>query len=177
MVKDFVPQPPEPRRSNAWRIVLVLVCIGVILLFSTSLLSAERTKAAFCAVLHWLSPDATQEHLDKINFVLRKLAHLTEYGCLAALTAWTTLVVLPLAARRWWFLIALVTVAAVASLDEFHQSFVPGRTGAVTDVLIDIIGGLIALSLIAIWRAIRRRLGRGPLMPLGLNQKNCGKPQ
>lgn len=160
MSNDFIQPRSAPRKSNTWRVSLVLVCIGVILLFSTSLLSAEHTKKAIRAVLHWISPGATEDHLKLLNLIIRKLAHLTEYGCLAALTAWTTLVVLPAAMRRWWFLIGLITVAAVASLDEFHQSFIPNRTGAVTDVLIDITGGLIALSLIAIWRNFARRSAR-----------------
>ncbi len=43
-----------------------------------------------------------------------------------------------------WALLAIVLVAGYASLDEFHQSFVPGRTAAVGDVLIDTSGGVAA---------------------------------
>ena len=44
-------------------------------------------------------------------------------------------------------LMALLVVAAYASLDEFHQSFVPGRTAAVGDVMIDTSGGATSLLL------------------------------
>jgi VanZ family protein len=45
-------------------------------------------------------------------------------------------------------------------LDEFHQSFVPGRTAAVTDALIDISGGVAAqlvASLVVLWGGVRRQ--------------------
>jgi VanZ family protein len=35
--------------------------------------------------------------------------------------------------------------ALVASLDEWHQSFLPSRTGRVTDVLLDSSAALLAL--------------------------------
>jgi len=42
---------------------------------------------------------------------------------------------------------ALILAAAYAALDEWHQSFVPGRTAAVSDFLLDVagIGGMLLL--------------------------------
>ena len=51
-------------------------------------------------------------------------------------------------------------VAGYASLDEFHQSFVPGRTPAVTDVLLDTTGGAAAQAiagLVLLWGHVRER--------------------
>jgi VanZ family protein len=48
-------------------------------------------------------------------------------------------------------LASLALVVAYALLDEYHQSFVPSRTGSIYDSLIDISGGLVALLLIR-WR-------------------------
>lgn len=56
------------------------------------------------------------------------------------------------AARRTAFLICL----AWALSDEWHQTFVPGRTGRLRDVGIDAVGSLLALA----WR--RRGLGSTP---------------
>lgn len=47
-------------------------------------------------------------------------------------------------------LIALVICAVYASTDEFHQSFVPGRTALVSDVLIDSTGSFIGIFLYSI---------------------------
>jgi len=41
-------------------------------------------------------------------------------------------------------------VLVVASLDEFHQSFEASRTSAVWDVVLDVIGGSIAVGLLKI---------------------------
>ncbi|MFZ2371781.1 MAG: VanZ family protein, partial [Trichococcus flocculiformis] len=46
---------------------------------------------------------------------------------------------------------ALLFVFLYASSDEFHQSFIPGRGPAFTDVLIDTAGGLTGIILFE-WR-------------------------
>ncbi len=51
-------------------------------------------------------------------------------------------------------LVAALLTIVFAALDEFHQTFVPGRGGLVSDVLIDALG--IPLALIAIEVADRR---------------------
>jgi VanZ family protein len=54
----------------------------------------------------------------------------------------------------------ILIVAGYAALDEFHQSFVPGRTAAVTDVLLDTSGGAAAQLLIALavlWHGVRKQ--------------------
>jgi VanZ family protein len=42
--------------------------------------------------------------------------------------------------------LAILLVAAYATSDEWHQTFVPNRTGQVSDVVIDTVGGGIALA-------------------------------
>jgi VanZ family protein len=71
------------------------------------------------------------------DLILRKAAHMTEYGVL------------------WWlwhralrFRHARVAVAitlAYAATDEFHQHFVSGRHGTPVDVAIDAVGVVIAI--------------------------------
>ena len=60
--------------------------------------------------------------------------------------------------RLAWIFAAIVLVAGYASLDEFHQSFVPGRTPAVSDVLLDTTGGAAAQAIAALmllWGHVR----------------------
>jgi len=57
-----------------------------------------------------------------------------------------------------WAVVAVGIVAAYAALDEFHQSFVPGRGAAVADVLLDTAGGVAAqliAALFLLWGDIR----------------------
>ncbi len=92
--------------------------------------------------------------------VLRKLAHMAEYGLLWFL---------------WWRALgyarpalAVAITIAYAAGDEFHQSFVEGRHGALSDVAIDALGAGIAAALIVRRlqhrraRAAAARRARGP---------------
>ena len=68
----------------------------------------------------------------------------------------TEFAVLFLLLVRWQPVSRAVFIAATwATLDEFHQTFVPMRGGRWTDVVIDC-GGILAASLaLAAWRATR----------------------
>jgi VanZ family protein len=83
------------------------------------------------------------------DHVLRKLAHMTEYGLLWWL---------------WWRALDAEHPAAAAALtiayaatDEVHQTFVAGRHGTPVDVLIDATGVAVAWTL-----ALRARRRRAP---------------
>jgi VanZ family protein len=78
------------------------------------------------------------------DLLLRKLAHMTEYAILGLLLLRAT-------GRE---AVAVALGAAYALTDEIHQAFVPGRHGAVYDVLIDTAGVLIGVYLVP--RMLRR---------------------
>jgi VanZ family protein len=82
------------------------------------------------------------------DVIFRKLGHVTGYALLTALWAWALAGVV-----RRPVLIAVGIALAYACTDEFHQTFVSGRTGTPVDVGIDAIGIAIAAALI---RARRR---------------------
>ena len=77
-------------------------------------------------------------YADAIHFYVRKLAHVSEYFLLAVSVA------LPLYVYRLrGFLLVLVAglfCVAFAGLDEYHQSFISGRSPSIRDVGIDSIG-------------------------------------
>ncbi|GAD13449.1 vanZ family protein [Geobacillus kaustophilus GBlys] len=81
-----------------------------------------------------------------LNFLIRKAAHLTEFGILAALV-WRAL--LP---KRFAYAGAWLFATAYAATDEWHQSFEPGRTATPKDVAIDSCGALIALLIVFVCR-------------------------
>ena len=87
------------------------------------------------------------------SFLVRKAAHMSEYAVLAIL--------LGLTIREYkkepWLLLALAATAAYAATDEFHQLFVPGRSGQLKDVLIDTAGGAIGLALLALMLYLKNR--------------------
>ncbi len=73
--------------------------------------------------------------------------------------AWRATLHLPWA-PRWtlrWATIAFFMSALVASLDEWHQSFLPSRTGVFRDVVLDSCGALTAQVLIFLFLTWRPR--------------------
>jgi len=54
--------------------------------------------------------------------------------------------------------ISLLLVAVYAVLDEYHQAFTQYRTGSVSDSVLDMAGGLLALTLL--WLSRRKPAGQ-----------------
>lgn len=73
------------------------------------------------------------------NFVVRKSAHFIEYMILAFLISNVLNLYFNM---RQVIIMSIIFTFIYASTDEFHQLFVPGREGALRDVLIDTCGGI-----------------------------------
>lgn len=111
------------------------------------------------AVIYWFSDQpnssqATEHYLGMWNFYGRKAAHVTEYLILFFLSRWSF-------ATLDTVRIPLLTSAAIFStayslVDEWHQSFVIGRSASLQDVLIDSTGVLIGLSCFLVASRIKR---------------------
>ena len=89
-----------------------------------------------------------QELIDKIELPVRKAAHMTEYAIFACLVY----LAFTVDGVSWQLVrfISFFATAAFACSDEFHQLYVPGRNGCVTDVLIDCVGILIGIIICSI---------------------------
>lgn len=93
------------------------------------------------AMIFYLSsvPDLSfRGSLAAYDFVLRKLSHMFVFGVLAFL--WHT----NIKSYTWSGILAFLYAVS----DEIHQQYVPTRRGAMTDVLIDTLGIIIALYLV-----------------------------
>ncbi len=120
-----------------------LAWAAVISVFSTGAFTAENTGRIIIPLLRWLLPHAASATLVAIHHYIRKSAHFTEYFILSLLVLRGIRAGRP-GTRFVWALWVVAIIACYASLDEFHQRFVPGRTPAVGDVLIDTSGGTAA---------------------------------
>lgn len=92
--------------------------------------SQQQTKANISRVV------------DKLNMPLRKCAHATAYFVLALLLI-NALTISKVNLKKA-LIITIIVCFLYACTDEYHQTFVDGRTGQFTDVLIDTTGALIA---------------------------------
>lgn len=96
-----------------------------------------------------------------IHFLIRKTGHFVGYGTLglAWLRAWR--MSLPRVHFLLHGVLAVLGSALIASCDEFHQSFIPNRTGSPWDVLLDCCGAafmcLLAWGIARLLRPKRKR--------------------
>ena len=123
-----------------WPAILWAVVISI---FSTGLFKSDNTGSVIIPILRFLLPHSAPDTLQFLHHIIRKSAHLTEYFILSML------ILRGIRAGEKglylrWVLVTILIVACYAALDEYHQSFVPGRTAAVGDVLIDTTGGIAA---------------------------------
>ncbi len=134
------------------RILLTLLSVGVLgFIFSNSLQTGEESSAQSGRVMEIVqtiasivAPNselatATGEAYDKWHALVRAAAHFAEFALLGALTVWC---VYSYTGKKRHFMIPLGGVAIVAIADECLQKFTHGRGAELTDVLVDISGGL-----------------------------------
>jgi VanZ family protein len=81
-----------------------------------------------------------------------KLIHAMEYGFLAVLFSRAVRETSARASLPLVFAITLYFVVFYGITDEFHQSFVPGRSADLNDLLADTVGGAIAAVSYLFWK-------------------------
>lgn len=134
---------------------LLLLCMVMIFRFSAQPASESEQVSGGVAYRivetwsHLTGTEYTQSEMeayaDRIDYPVRKLAHMTEYGILCLLAC----AFVRGYSGNWKVCgISAVAVAALyAATDEIHQLFVPGRAGRFPDVCIDTLGAVIWLLL------------------------------
>ena len=129
----------------------LLIWMVFISFASTNEFSSLNTSKVIRPLILWLLPNLTEVQLANIHFGIRKLGHFAEYGLLAYLASRAFVTSSFAFIRRRWFLLGALLVLIYSLLDEFHQSFVPSRSGSIYDCIIDMIGGLTVLLVFASW--------------------------
>jgi len=130
-----------PVRKEVLKVWLAAVLwLIVIAIESTELASAHNTGRLLYPLLHFLF-GLSHASFEPVHFFIRKGGHVFGYGLLSILLfrAWRE--TLPqVSAAQWalrWANLAVLGTALVASIDEWHQSFLPSRTGRWQDVVLD----------------------------------------
>ena len=123
----------------------LLVWLAFISFASSDNFSASNTSRIIGPLILWLFPNTSPETLAVVHFIVRKIAHFTEYAILGFLAARAFRTSPRPAISNRWFVICVTLIVVYALMDEYHQSFVPSRTASVWDSLIDMAGGLTAL--------------------------------
>ncbi len=134
-----------------------LTIVWTVVIFSMSLQPADESHELSGGIVDWLISNVLSPLLgdfESLNHIVRKLAHFAEYTGLG-IFAVTTLYQISLRKKSMW---AVIYCIIVASIDETIQKFNPGRSGQLSDVLLDSLGGLCGvLIVVLIVYVIRRR--------------------
>lgn len=151
--------PDRHEVLKAW--IAAILWLIVIAIESTAMLSAHNTGRILYPILHFLF-GIDRMHFGYWHFYIRKSGHVFGYGTLSILLFRAWRATLPaLNNVSWtfrWANISILGTALVASLDEWHQSFIPSRTGTVRDVVLDTCAGIAAQVLVLLWL---RTFGKG----------------
>jgi VanZ family protein len=91
---------------------------------------------------------------DMLEFFIRKLGHVSEFALLTVL--WLNALRARQISRGTALLSASLISLLYAASDEWHQSFVPGRTGHAIDVAVDSIGIMLVAVLYFIYIGLRK---------------------
>jgi len=125
---------------SAW--LPVAVGIGVIMIESTEWMGSNYTAGPLRWLYESIFGPVADARWELLHHFIRKSGHFLGYGAMGLL--WL---------RAWWMslprsrflhdaLLALLGTALVASADEWHQTFMPNRTGSPWDVLLDCCGAI-----------------------------------
>jgi VanZ family protein len=146
--------------------VPVFFGLSVIFMESTVTMGAGNTSRWLLDVCHALWGQTDTASFETAHFCLRKVGHFTGYGLLSVLfyRAWHASV------DSFWkgsrkglrleaAALAVVCVFVVASLDEWHQSFLAGRVSSFVDVMIDTSGAIVFTAVAMVVMARRFEFG------------------
>lgn len=129
--------------------------IAIIAIESTEFMGADHTSGPLRSVWEFFFGRIGDDEWENVHHLIRKTGHFIGYGFIGL--AWL---------RAWWMtlprsrflhdaLLALLGTAIVASADEFHQTFLPNRTGRWQDALLDCGGAITLQAVVYVYMRIR----------------------
>ncbi|WP_368503206.1 VanZ family protein [Alkalihalophilus sp. As8PL] len=139
----------------------VSVFLWMALIFYLSHQPATKSAELSSGIMEWIVAvveivvPTIHQHLDMLHLIIRKGAHFFAYLILGILVIHALRGRRPTGYRR--VLLALTICVLYAISDEVHQLFVPGRSGEVTDVLIDSAGASVGIGMYLIAQTIKRK--------------------
>jgi VanZ family protein len=149
------PASSRPNLLRAWW--PAVVWIGLIVLESTDSFSGQNTGSVLYTILTHIFGPIDINKFDIFHHYLRKTGHFVGYGMLGLLLL-----------RGWWatlgrvqdlllraVLLSWLGTTLVAAMDEWHQTFIPSRTGTIRDVGLDTAASIAFLVVAYLW--LRRR--------------------
>lgn len=138
-------------------ILIILIILWMLMIFSFSAQDGGESSGLSRKIALLFTKDEAK--LEIIIPWIRKLAHFSEYGLGGVLTM-SLMLTFENIKNKWKVISSSLFCIAYAGIDEWHQLYVPGRSGMLRDVYIDslgvIVGVLVTLLIVKIIQAIRK---------------------
>ena len=139
--------------------ILVLAWMGLIFYFSSqnSIESTNQSRSIVNKTV--IVENKNESELVSIDAKIRKIAHVCEFLVLGVLVCFL-IKEYTLDIRKILFICFIIGIIYACS-DELHQLYVPGRSGEISDVIIDTSGLLLGeilfyLSGLKIWKKVKK---------------------
>lgn len=174
------PEPSAPGGPSRFQAQLrmwlpVAACALVFAVESTKYFGADHTSEPLRRVAVALFGSAVNAHWALLHHLIRKTGHFTGYGlfslvCFRAFWKQFAGISIRLQRQLQAHGLTIAVTFLVASADEFHQSFLPNRTGQFSDVLLDTCGAAVLgllLFLVMRWTDKLKPKQGGPRCALG----------
>lgn len=153
-------------KKNILRIILILLLLETFyIIFGFSSQDGEKSGSISRRITEKIAtfiPQIQNENeIEKENImntmerIIRKMAHFSIYTVVGLLLM--SLVSTYNIKEKNRLIITLTTGIIYASSDEIHQSFVPGRSPMITDIVIDTMGVILGILLIILGKKIIKK--------------------
>ena len=122
----------------AWTLLILWMLFIFIMSSFNGVMSSNQSESIAVLIYNLFDISDTE----KVSFIVRKCAHVSEFFILGIL-------VINLVSKynvKHIYFISFIICVLYSSSDEFHQLFVPGRSGEARDVLIDTLGACLGVS-------------------------------
>lgn len=142
------------RRLLLCRVLLVL---NLAIIWGNSLLSGAESGQMSGGIMAFVMellriPESASE---LVHLIIRKMAHLTEFACLAALISWHSGLVKE--KRIHQILLAVLLAMAAALVDETIQLYTPDRGPSLVDVWIDTLGAALGMTVMQLGYHLKKK--------------------
>lgn len=141
------------QKPNHIRLCAALIAVNLVVIWGNSLLPGAVSGAISDAVkslIQSLFPDFGSGTSSGGGFLIRKLAHFTEFTCLGLLLSWF------FAMKKRKMILPFLLGTAAACLDETIQMFVPDRGPGLADVALDASSVLFGIVVFSIGKQIAK---------------------
>ncbi len=140
------------KKAILW--ILTILCMATIFFFSSQTApQSKKSSSGFIETVikiidfnNSLDDKEIGQITESMTFLVRKGAHFSIYALLGALIL---LLVYEYKVDGWLAVLTAVLLSTLyACSDEFHQTFVSGRSGELRDVIIDAVGALVGCVIV-----------------------------